>query len=323
MKRKVFYRYNPQTLTYERIYPSTKDKIFTIFRHLISGIVVGIAALVAFVYFFGTPWGEAQKKEMQLMKTQYEILSKRTDEISKVLRDIQQRDDNLYRAIFHADPIPSSIRYSGIGAPARYDYLIDLSSSDLIIQTTKKIDFLSKQIYIQSNSFDDVLKMAKNQKDRLKHIPSIQPVPDKYLKQVASGYGTRIDPIYGTARFHAGMDFASNIGTPVYVTGDGTVTLADWKQGYGKCIIIDHGYGYQTLYAHLNDYKVRLGQKVTRGEQIGEVGNTGKSTGPHLHYEVHVKGQPDNPAKYYFMDLSPEEYDKMLQIAANHGQVMD
>ena len=257
------------------------------------------------------------------MLTQYEVLSKRADEMSKVLRDIQQRDDNLYRAIFHADPIPTSIRTSGVGAPGRYDYLTELSSPELIIQTTKKIDYISKQIYIQSNSFDEVLSMAKNQKDRLKHIPSIQPVPDKFLKQVASGYGTRIDPIYGTARFHAGMDFASNIGTPVYVTGDGVVTLADWKQGYGKCIIVDHGFGYQTLYAHLNDYKVRYGQKVTRGEQIGEVGNTGKSTGPHLHYEVHVRGVPDNPAKYYFMDLSPEEYDKMLQIAANHGQVMD
>jgi murein DD-endopeptidase MepM/ murein hydrolase activator NlpD len=323
MKRKVYYLYNPQTLTYDRVYPSVKDKVFTVLRHLASGIVVGVGALIAFIYFVGTPWGEAQKKETQLMKTQYEVLSKRLDGMSKVLRDIQQRDDNLYRAIFHADPIPTSIRTSGIGAPGRYDFLTDLSSSDLIIQTSKKVDYIAKQLYIQSNSFDEVVSMAKNQKDRLKHIPSIQPVPDKYLKQIASGYGTRIDPIYGTARFHAGMDFASNIGTPVYVTGDGVVVFADWKQGYGKCIIVDHGYGFQTLYAHLNDYKVVTGQSVTRGEQIGEVGDTGKSTGPHLHYEVHVRGIPDNPAKYYFMDLSPEEYDKMLQIAANHGQVMD
>lgn len=322
-RKKVFYRYNPQTLTYDRVYPSIKDRIFGIFRHLISGIVVGIGALIAFVYFFGTPWSLEREKNDRLKDAQIEILSKRADEMGAVLKDIQQRDDNLYRAIFHSDPIPSSIRNSGVGAPGRYDYLTDLSSSELIIQTTKKIDYLAKQVYIQSNSFDDVLRLAKTQKDRLKHIPSIQPVPQKYLKQMASGYGTRIDPIYGTARFHAGMDFSANIGTPVYVTGDGTVTLADWKQGYGKCIIIDHGYGFHTLYAHLNDYKVRLGQKVTRGEQIGEVGNTGKSTGPHLHYEVHVKGQPDNPAKYYFMDLTPEEYDKMLQIAANHGQVMD
>ena len=323
MKRKVYYRYNPQTLTYDRIYPSKKDKVFTVFRHLVSGIIVGIVGLIAVVYFFGTPWGRAQKKEDELLRAQYEVLSKRMDEAINVIGDIQQRDDNLYRAIFHADPIPSSIRNSGVGGIGRYDYLMGLSNPDLIIQTTKKMDYIAKQIYIQSNSFDDVLNLAKSQKDRLKHIPSIQPVSDKFLKQVASGYGTRIDPIYGTPRFHAGMDFSANIGTPVYATGNGTVTLADWKQGYGKCIIIDHGYGYETLYAHLNDYKVRPGQKVMRGEQIGQVGNTGKSTGPHLHYEVHVRGQVDNPAKYYFMDLTPEEYDKMLQIAANHGQVMD
>jgi hypothetical protein len=323
MKRKVYYRYNPQTLTYDRIYPSRKDKILTIFRHLASGIVVGIVGLIAVVCFLGTPWGLAKEKEDELIRAQYEVLSKRMDEATKVIGDIQQRDDNLYRAIFHADPIPSSIRNSGVGGIGRYDYLMELTSPDLIIQTTKKMDYIAKQIYIQSNSFDDVLSMAKTQKDRLKHIPSIQPISDKYLKQMASGYGTRIDPIYGTARFHSGMDFASNIGTPVYVTGDGTVTMADWKQGYGKCIIVDHGYGFETLYAHLSEYKVKTGQKVVRGEQIGEVGNTGKSTGSHLHYEVHVKGQPDNPAKYYFMDLSPEEYDKVLQIAANHGQVMD
>ncbi len=323
MKRKVYYRYNPQNLTYERIYPSLKDKIFIVFRHLISGIIVGIGALIAFVYFIGTPWGEEQKKNDKLKDAQYELLSRRMDEAANVLKDIQQRDDNLYRAIFHADPIPSSIRSSGTGGASRYDYLTDLSSADLIIQTSKKMDYISRQVYIQSNSFDEVLELAKTQKDRLKHIPSIQPIPDRYLKQLASGYGMRIDPIYGTARFHSGMDFSSNIGTPVYSTADGTVTLADWKQGYGKCIVIDHGYGYETLYAHLNDYKVRAGQKVVRGELIGQVGNTGKSTGPHLHYEVHVKGQPDNPAKYYFMDLSPKEYDKMLQVAANHGQVMD
>lgn len=323
MKRKVYYRYNPQNLTYERIYPSLKDRILIIFRHLISGIIVGIAALVAFVYFVGTPWGEEQKKNDRLKDAQYELLSKRMDEADNVLKDIQQRDDNLYRAIFHADPIPSSIRSSGARSDSRYDYLTDLSSADLVIQTTKKMDYISRQIYIQSNSFDEVLELAKIQKDRLKHIPSIQPIPDRYLKQLASGYGMRIDPIYGTIRFHAGMDFTANIGTPIYATADGTVVLSDWKQGYGKCIIIDHGYGYQTLYAHLNEYKVRAGQKVIRGEFIGEVGNTGKSTGPHLHYEVHVKGQPDNPAKYYFMDLSPVEYDKMLQLAANHGQVMD
>ncbi|MDR2955277.1 MAG: M23 family metallopeptidase [Prevotella sp.] len=323
MKRKIYYRYNPQTLIYERVYPSLKDRAYAVFRHLISGIVVGIAALVVVLYFFDTPWAQEREKKDKLKDAEYEILSKRADEMMEIIKDMQQRDDNLYRAIFHGDPIPSSIRSSGAGTASRYEYLADLPSADLIIQTSKKIDFIAKQIYIQSNSFDEVLEMAKNQKDRLSHIPSIQPVAMKYWKRMASGYGVRIDPIYGTPRFHAGMDFAADIGTPIYVTGDGTVSYVDWKQGFGKCIIVDHGYGFQTLYAHLNDYKVRVGQNVKRGEHIADVGNTGKSTGPHLHYEVHVKGRPDNPAKYYFMDLTPEEYDRMLQVAANHGQVMD
>lgn len=323
MKRKIYYKYNPQTLSYERIYPSVKDRILIVFRHLLSGIIIGGGALFFFIQFFGSPGEKAQKKENMLLRAENEALSKRIDNALEIMEGMQQRDDNMYRAIFHADPIPSSIRNSGGINVNRYDYLSNISSSDLIVHTAQKMDLLEKQLYVQSNSFDEVVNMAKNQKDRLQHIPGIQPVSDKKLRQMASGYGTRIDPIYGTARFHAGMDFAADIGTPIYATGDGTITYAGWKQGYGKCVIIDHGYGYQTLYAHMNDYKVRVGQAVKRGEQIGEVGNTGKSTGPHLHYEVHVKGKPDNPAKYYFMDLTPEEYDKMLQIAANHGQVMD
>lgn len=323
MKRKIYYKYNSQTLSYERIYPSVKDRIVIVLRHLLSGIIIGGGALYIFIHFFGSPGEKAQEKENRLLRAENEAISKRMNNALDVMQGMQQRDDNMYRAIFHADPIPTSIRNSGIANSARYDYLTEISNPDLIVGTAKKMDLFEKQLYVQSNSFDEVLKMAKNQKDRLQHIPGIQPVADKNLKQMASGYGMRIDPIYGTARFHAGMDFAANIGTPIYVTGNGTVVFADWRQGYGKCVIVDHGYGYQTLYAHMNEYKVNVGQKVTRGEQIGEVGNTGKSTGPHLHYEVHVKGQPDNPAKYYFMDLTPEEYDKMLQIAANHGQVMD
>lgn len=324
MKKKVYYRYNAQTLTYERVYPSLGKKIFIVFRNLIGGIIIGAVGFwFFFKYILDTPKEMELRKENKLITEQYKLLNKRLDTYSEVLTDIQQRDDNLYRAIFHADPIPSSIRNSGYGGIGRYEHLSQLSNPDLIIQTTQKVDILAKQMYIQSKSFDDIVNLSIQQKDRLQHIPSIQPVANKDLSRVASGYGTRIDPIYGTPRFHAGMDFAAKTGTDIYATGNGTVTYADWKQGYGKCIIIDHGFGYETLYAHMDEYKVRAGQKVVRGEKIGEVGNTGKSTGSHLHYEVHVKGKPDNPAKYYFMDLTPEEYDKLLQIAANHGQVMD
>lgn len=321
--KKVYYRYNPQTLSYERVYPSAKNRFFTVLRHLLSGIIIGFGVFWLLAYILGSPRKMAERKEKEIIQSQYNLLSKRLDNALSVLGDIQQRDDNMYRAIFHADPIAASIRKSGIGGVGRYEELMSLSSPDLIVQTSQKMDYLDKQLYVQSNSFDQLIELSKQQKDRVQHIPAIQPISDRHLSRVASGYGTRIDPIYGTIKFHAGMDFTSPTGTPVHVTGAGTVIHADWKQGYGKCIIIDHGYDYQTLYAHLSEFKVRKGQKVTRGDIIGEVGSTGKSTGPHLHYEVHVKGQVDNPAKYYFMDLTPEEYDQMLRIAANHGQVMD
>ena len=324
MKKKVYYIYSQQTLTYERVYPSMIRRVLIVTRNLIGGIIIGAVGFwFTTKFIIDSPKEVELKKENRLIRSQYDLLSKRMDETQMVLTDIRQRDDNLYRAIFHADPIPSSIRNSGYGGVNRYDYLLELPNPDLIVQTTQKMDILSKQLYIQSKSFDAIVNMAKQQKDRLLHIPSIQPVANKDLSKVASGYGTRVDPIYGSIRFHAGMDFAAKTGTEIYATGNGTVIYADWKQGYGKCVMIDHGFGYETLYAHMDEYNVRVGKKVVRGEKIGMVGNTGKSTGSHLHYEVHVKGKPDNPAKYYFMDLSPQEYDQMLQIAANHGQVMD
>ncbi len=324
MKRKVYYIYNQQSLTYERVYPSLIKRILIVTRNLIGGILIGAVGFWGLTKFIiDTPKEVEMRKENRLIRAQYNLLSKRFDEASAVLKDIQQRDDNLYRAIFHADPIPSTIRNSGFGGIGRYDYLLELPNPDLIMQTTQKMDILSKQLYIQSKSFDAIVDMAKQQKDRLQHIPGIQPVANKDLSKVASGYGNRVHPIYGTVKFHTGMDFTAKTGTDIYATGNGTVIHADWKQGYGKTVIIDHGYGYKTLYAHMDLYNVNVGQKVVRAQKIGEVGNTGQSTGPHLHYEVIVKGQHDNPAKYYFMDLTPEEYDQMLQIAANHGQVMD
>lgn len=324
MAKKIYYIYNSQTLTYERVYPNLGKKIFIIVRNLLAGIILGAGGFWMIMYYLlDSPKEVELKKENKLMRAQYSALSKRLDNVTDVLRDVQQRDDNMYRAIFHADPIASTIRNSTSGTVGKYDYLTELSNPELIVNTSKKVDLISRQLYVQSKSFDEILTLSKQQKDRLQHIPSIQPVANKDLSRVASGYGTRIDPIYGTMRFHAGMDFASKEGTHIYATGDGVVVWADWRQGYGNCIIIDHGYGFETLYGHMSAYVAKAGQKVKRGELIGKVGSTGKSTGPHLHYEVHVKGSVDNPAKYYFMDLTPEEYDRMLQIAANHGQAMD
>jgi murein DD-endopeptidase MepM/ murein hydrolase activator NlpD len=321
--RKVYYRFNPQTLYYERVFPSWKQRVWTVFRHLIIGIIIGAGIFGVAFYAFDSPQELQLKKDNKLLLTQYEIISRRLSEAQMIIEDMQQRDDNLYRAIFQADPIPSSIRRPGFGGTNRYEKLMHMPNSDLVIETTKKVDMLSKQLYVQSNSFDEIADLIRTQEERLKCIPAIQPVANKDLKHIASGYGMRIDPIYKTVRFHAGMDFTAKVGTDIYATGDGTVTMAKWYSGYGNCVIINHGYGYETLYGHCEKILVREGQKVKRGEVIALVGSTGKSTGPHLHYEVKVKGQNDNPNKYYYMDLTPEEYAEMLQIAENHGQVMD
>lgn len=321
--RKTYYLYNPNTLSYERVYPSAKDQFFTVLRHLSTGIAFGIATFFVMMYFVDSPKESLLIKENKLLQTQYDVLSLRLSDALEVLDDIQQRDENLYRAIFQAESIPESIRKSGFGGTNRYEHLMSLSNSDLVVATTQKMDILRKQLYVQSNSLEELINIGKTQEERLMCIPAIQPISNKDLRRTASGYGMRIDPIYRTRRFHAGMDFSAKTGTDIYATGNGVITFSGWKQSYGNCIIIDHGFGFQTLYGHMNKFKARVGQKVKRGEIIGYVGNTGKSTGPHLHYEVIVRGKHDNPAKYYFMDLTPEEYDRMIQIAENHGQVMD
>ena len=275
------------------------------------------------MHLVDSPMESQLRKENRLLQTQYEVLSLRLNNALDVLDDIQQRDENLYRAIFQAESIPESVRKAGFGGTNRYEHLMSLSNPELVVSTTQKMDMRRKQLYIQSNSLEELISLGKNQEERSKCIPAIQPISNKDLRRTASGYGVRIAPIYRTPRFHSGMEFSAKVGTEIYATGNGVVTFAAWKQGYGNCLIIDHGYGYQTLYGLMSKFKKRVGQKVTRVELIGEVGNTGKSTGPHLHYEVIVRGKYDNPSKYYYMDLSPEEYDRMIQIAENHGQVMD
>lgn len=321
--RKVYYIYNPKTRTYDRIYPTARQRMMSIVRRLFVGMGLGAAVFLLFFIIFGSPSEKELRMENSQLKAQYSILSHRLDEAMEVLQDIQQRDDNLYRVIFQADPIPTATRKAGYNGTNRYEDLLTLANPELVINTTQKLDALSRQLYIQSNSFDEVVEMCKSHDDMLRCIPAIQPVANKDLKYTASGYGYRIDPVYGTARFHKGMDFSANSGTDVYATGEGTIVKMGWQTGYGKTIVIDHGFGYQTLYAHLKDFRTRLGKKVIRGEVIGEVGNTGKSTGPHLHYEVHVKGRVVNPVNYYFMDLSAEDYDRMIQLAANHGKMLD
>ena len=298
MSKKIFYIYNPKTLTYERVYPSLRQRIIVVLRHLFVGSILSIGVIVAFYFWFGSPKEELLKMENEQMQTQYKVLSKRVDAALEVLNN-------------------------GIYNPSRYENLLQMSDAELVVSTSQKVDNLARQVYVQCNSMNELVKLAQGQEERIKHIPAIQPVSNKDLKRTASGYGYRIDPIYKTTKFHQGMDFSANVGTPVYVTGNGRVVETGWQQGFGNTVVIDHGYDYKTRYAHLSKILVRKGQEVIRGEEIAEVGNTGKSTGPHLHYEVLYKGKAQNPINYYFFDLSPEDYDRMTQLAENQGRVMD
>ena len=321
--RKVYYIYNPKTRTYDRIYPTVRQRVLSYLRRLFVGMGLGAGSFIVLLSLFGSPSEKDLRMENSRLLSQYNILSSRLDEAEEVMRRLQQRDDNLYRVIMQADPVAEDLRTATYRNTNRYEELMDMANSRLVVNTTRQMDVLARQIYIQSKSFDEVVDLCRQHDKMLECIPAIQPVANKNLKQTASGYGMRIDPIYKMVKFHAGMDFSANIGTPVYVTGNGTVRQAGWDGLYGNCIIVDHGFGYVTRYAHLNKMKVRVGQKVVRGEVIGEVGSTGKSTGPHLHYEVHVKGEIVNPVNYYFMDLSADDYDRMVEIAANHGKVFD
>ena len=321
--RKVYYIYNPKTRTYDRVYPTVRQRMMNFLRQLFVGMGLGAASFIVLIWIFGSPSEKELRIENSKLVAQYNVLSKRLDEALGVMKDIQQRDDNLYRVVLQADPIADAVRAAGYGGTNRYEELMDMANADLVVNTTQKMDFLDRQLYIQSQSFDEVVNLFKQNDEMLKCIPAIQPVSNKDLKKTASGYGMRIDPIYKTSKFHEGMDFSASTGTPIYATGNGTVTKAGWQSGYGRVVVINHGYGYETLYAHMNKIDVRKGQKVVRGEVIGEVGNTGKSTGPHLHYEVHVKGRVVNPVNYYFMDLSADDYDRLIQMAEYHGNVLD
>ena len=321
--RKTYYFFNPKTLEYERQFPSNKERFMIAIKNLSIGLAIGIIAFLGFLYFFESPMEVMLRKENTLLQIQFTLLTKEIDQANEVLEDLIQRDENLYRAIFNADSIPMSIRKSGFGGSNRYEHLKGFTNSELIVETTRKMDLLKKQMYIQSNSLEELISSGQDWENKIKCIPAIQPIANKDFKYISSGYGMRPDPIYRIPRFHTGIDFNAERGSEIYATGDGTIIMASRNQGYGNCIIVDHGYDYKTLYGHIDKYKVRVGQKVKRGEVIATVGNTGRTTGYHLHYEVIYKDRYDNPTKYFFQDLTPEEFDMMTQIAENHGQVMD
>ena len=322
---KVKYKFNKRSLTFDRVQTTFRKRLWYFFTHLSTGVVFAAVVLVLAFNFLESPKEKAQKREIEQMKLQFSILNDQLDRVTKVMSDLQDRDDNIYRVIFEAEPIPGSIREAGIGGVDRYDKLKGYKNSDLIIETEKKMDKILGELYIQSKSFDEVFDLAKNKERMLVSIPAIQPVSNKDLRRIGSYFGTRVDPFYKVRKFHEGMDFSAPIGTEVYATGNGAIEMAghDDGGGYGNEIIIDHGYSYKTVYAHLSRIFVKPGQKVLRGQIIGYVGNTGKSTSPHLHYEVRKNGVPLNPIYFFFNDLSADQYQMMLDLSSRPSQTMD
>ena len=320
---KIKYRFDTHSLTYQKVGFSWKKIALKVLSYLTVGtIFAGIIVLVAFTYF-ESPKEKMQKREIDWMAYQYDILNKKLEQVQTVLSDIEKRDDNIYRIIFEADPIADEIRKAGFGGVDRYKELEGFENSILVTESTKRIDQISKQLYIQSKSFDEVIKMAKNKETMLACIPAIQPISNKDLDHEPSGFGMRMHPIYKYVKFHAGMDFTANVGTEIYATGDGVVELSEYSPGYGNHVVIKHGYGYSSLYGHMEKMTVRVGNKVKRGELIGYVGNTGLSSGPHVHYEVHKNGLAVNPVNYYYNDLSPVEYKQMIEISSRASQSFD
>ena len=321
---KIKYHFNTSTLKYERVIVSWKKRLLRVFGWLATAVVFGALIMLVAYNVFDTKKEKRLKRQLEESTLQLELLKQRADQVEAVLGDLQERDNTIYRVIFEAEPIPQSVREAGFGGAERYRNLRSDYNGELLVDVTKRIDKLSKQLYVQSKSFDEVWDLVKNKNNMLASIPAIQPVANKDLTRVASGYGMRIHPIYKTEKMHTGMDFTSPVGTEIHATGNGVVNKVEYDgRGYGNNVIISHGFGYQTLYGHMSKILVRPGQKVSRGDLIGYVGNTGTSTGPHLHYEVLKGGKPVNPVNYYYNDLTPEEYQTMLEISSKAGQSFD
>ena len=321
---KIRYRFNRKTLNYERAVTSMRTHVFRVLSFLGTASVIGALAVVIAFKFFDSPKEKQLRRELEKMKLQYNLVNGRVENMNKVIEDLEHRDDNIYRVIFEAEPIPSDIRKAGFGDVDRYADLEGFDNSQLMLKLTQKVDRLAKEIYIQSKSFDEVIKMAEGKKQLLASIPAIMPISNKDLSHTPSGFGWRMHPIYKISKMHTGMDFTASLGTIIYATGDGIVEVADSESaGYGSHVVINHSYGYETLYGHMSKILVKKGQHVQRGEKIGLVGSTGTSTGPHCHYEVIKNGQKINPVNYYFLDLSPQEYATIVSQSDRNNQSFD
>jgi murein DD-endopeptidase MepM/ murein hydrolase activator NlpD len=318
------YKFNPDSLSFDRVRLGMRALLFRFLAYFIGSVIIALIYWVIFASFFDSPKEKALKREVEQLSIQYDLIHREMANIENILDGLQKTDDNLYRTIFEAEPIPGTLREGGVGGVNRYESLEGYTNSRLVIETASRLDKIRKQVYVQSKSFDELIGLATRKEEMLRSIPAILPISNKDLTRTASGFGRRIHPIYKIIKFHYGMDFTAPSGTDIYATGNGqVVAVVSAQRGFGKHIIIDHGFGYTSLYAHLSNFNVRVGQKVQRGDIIGFVGNTGQSLANHLHYEIKLNGVNVDPVNYYFEDLTASEYERMIEIASKTGQSFD
>lgn len=316
---RIKYYYDTETCKYERVRTTTGDIVFNILGILSLTLVLAVGLVFIYSSYFETPKEVLLKNEVRELKYYYNSLSQKVEQIDLVMEEMAYRDDNIYRSVLGTEPIDSAVRNGGVGGSDRYAEIRNkkFASRDMILSLSQSIDRLRHKIYIESKSQDEVVKLAKDKEKLYSSIPAIRPMKSEEDCRIASGFGMRIHPIYKVLKMHQGLDFAGPIGTPIYATADGVVQKVDVSfSGYGKVVEINHGFGYMTRYAHMHGFAVHEGQKVKRGELLGYVGNTGLSTAPHLHYEVHINGKAVNPVYYFFNDLNAGDYEKILQQAS-------
>ena len=320
---KIKYYYDTETCKYERVKTKSSDIVLNALGIFALIIIVAAGLLLLYDAYFPSPRDIARENKIAEQKFYITKLDREISALNDILNGIEKRDDNIYRVVLGAEPIDKSIREAGVGGSDRYADIRekDIMDKEMLIELNEKVDKLRRKLYIESKSQDELVKLAENKEKLYASIPAIQPISNKQLMALASGFGMRIHPIYKLRKMHSGIDFAASIGTPIYATADGKVVNAEVKfSGYGKQVEIDHGFGYRTRYAHMHDFVVRRGQNIKRGDLIGYVGNTGSSTAPHLHYEVMINGNQVDPVHYFYNDLSPAEYEKILELASIENQ---
>ncbi len=322
--KKIKYFYNTNTLRYEKLVTPLRVKLLRVFGFLAT-VAVSAAIIVAIAFrYIDSPKEKILGQQNEDLRDDYAVLSKQLQQLQQQMSELENRDNNVYRAIFEAQPVHDSARLKEMEKSKEIKLVQSMSEDQLVKSIAGQVNQLSMLAAYQQKSYADIENMVKNKEKLLAAIPAIQPVSNKDLTRIASGFGYRIDPVYKVTKLHAGLDFASPIGTPIYATASGVVTEANFNEGgYGNHVVINHGYGYETLYGHMVRMKARVGQKVKRGEVIGYVGSTGKSTGPHCHYEVHKNGTPVDPVYFFYNDLTPEQYDRLLKLAAASNQSFD